>query len=747
MALPSDYISGTITLTNGSTAFTGTGTGWLAADFREGDIILDVEGGEGAVAVIASITSNTAGVLSKEWEGPTLTGVAYRMRYQWDSGRVSAQSRAAIEMLGNGNLQSFASLAGPGVPVFDGPHSVTIKPESDFVNGVTYDVQVDTLADRDAYDGQSEGFAVLVSDVGDGRSALYSKNSNAVGDWGAPAYITGPVGPTVTIEAGTTTTLPPGSNATFDVVPVPGGYELNAGIPAGEGFVYRGDYSGVTSYVKGDVVLNNNSSWISLQATTGNAPPVLPTTSNSYWSLLARAGVNGTGTGTVVGPASAVDTHIATYDGTTGELIQDGGISLADRALTWPPISGAPFHVAVSDGTVNPHMFVGYNTLPGAVLSDPTQRGAIFGIESDYEPTPGTKWAEMYWQYNFGSGFTGDDCRRQIMAVIDKATNIPVVLQLGGGPTSGISMNIIDGTGTDQQKIVGKQKVEILPNRMTVVGNAGSTAPAFNVLSNSGSVTGIEIATGVAGYGGVVQVTSSAANEALYLRPKGSAPTVSQGTSFLIPNGSAATPSLSFENDQDTGFLRVSADVIGVTAGGQVRVSVSSAFGSSLNIEAPTDGYSNLLFREAGATKWRFYNDFTNDRLFLLDADASAGVYLDQNATSWASASDRRLPYKETGKTFSVLDKLDRFEVLEFTRPGGAQEIGVKAQDLHKAFPALVVPGADDEDRELSGMEDPGLWSIRADRAGFVALAGVKELLEQIEQLKREIAGLKSNEP
>lgn len=60
--------------------------------------------------------------------------------------------------------------------------------------GGGYDVQVDTLADRDQFDDQAAGWSVLVSDVGDGRAAIYSKNSGSSGDWSDPAYVTGPAG-------------------------------------------------------------------------------------------------------------------------------------------------------------------------------------------------------------------------------------------------------------------------------------------------------------------------------------------------------------------------------------------------------------------------------------------------------------------------------------------------------------------------------------------------------------------------
>jgi Phage tail repeat like len=42
---------------------------------------------------------------------------------------------------------------------------------------------------------------------------------------------------------------------------------------------------------------------------------------------------SGSGTGDVVGPASAVDDRIATFDGTTGKLIQDSGTLISGLAL------------------------------------------------------------------------------------------------------------------------------------------------------------------------------------------------------------------------------------------------------------------------------------------------------------------------------------------------------------------------------------------------------------------------------
>lgn len=112
MAVLSDYLSGTITVTNGSTAFTGTGTAWRVAGFREGDTVQL----QGYTAIIAGtsandplIEGNGAGHFTEGWAGASGT-FAYRMRYMPDNARVTARTTALIELLGNGTLHSIAEL-------------------------------------------------------------------------------------------------------------------------------------------------------------------------------------------------------------------------------------------------------------------------------------------------------------------------------------------------------------------------------------------------------------------------------------------------------------------------------------------------------------------------------------------------------------------------------------------------------------------------------------------------------------
>src|SRR5690606_6217531 len=72
---------------------------------------------------------------------------------------------------------------------------------ADLALGLDYDAQVNTLPERDAYDGEPEGFAVLVSDIGDGRGAVYTR-TDVPGEWSDPAFITGTPGPATNISIG-----------------------------------------------------------------------------------------------------------------------------------------------------------------------------------------------------------------------------------------------------------------------------------------------------------------------------------------------------------------------------------------------------------------------------------------------------------------------------------------------------------------------------------------------------------------
>ena len=101
------------------------------------------------------------------------------------------------------------------------------------------------------------------------------------------------------------------------------GFQGERGDIGPRGVTPKGDYSGSTAYVEGDAVLHNGSTWVALGATTGNAPPTLPTTSNTYWQLLARRGADG--------------------DGTVNSIVAGDGIEVDNTDPTAPEVSVVAF--------------------------------------------------------------------------------------------------------------------------------------------------------------------------------------------------------------------------------------------------------------------------------------------------------------------------------------------------------------------------------------------------------------------
>lgn len=93
--------------------------------------------------------------------------------------------------------------------------------------GLAAEAYVNELADRDAYDASPEGFTVLVADVGDGRSAIYAR-IGASGNWTDPAYIS------ASITVGTTTTGAWDDDAEVTQSGTPMARVLNFLIPRGQ---------------------------------------------------------------------------------------------------------------------------------------------------------------------------------------------------------------------------------------------------------------------------------------------------------------------------------------------------------------------------------------------------------------------------------------------------------------------------------------------------------------------------------
>ncbi|WP_176086971.1 hypothetical protein [Martelella sp. HB161492] len=102
------YTTGTVTLTNGSAAVTGTGTGWQTAVIAGGVIYPAAEGNALPVASVDSDTTITAAVT---WQGATGT-YAYALARQDDTQQVIANAVALADYIQRLNNPALASIAG-----------------------------------------------------------------------------------------------------------------------------------------------------------------------------------------------------------------------------------------------------------------------------------------------------------------------------------------------------------------------------------------------------------------------------------------------------------------------------------------------------------------------------------------------------------------------------------------------------------------------------------------------------------
>jgi hypothetical protein len=302
MTSPLIHSLGTASLTLGSTAVTGTGTAWA---------INAVAGGmfsAGGVSVpIASVEDDTSLTLAYAWPGETVEDAAYAI--------VLATARAAdtvwatrrwTQVVGNGLLSA-------------------IQPDA-----------AGTAEDRDALDPPLENgkwFALCENDsdeivlqlkVPEGWRSFTTRGLPGLdgpgitwrGAWAAGEYaaLDAVENDGSAYVANTTTTEEP-PHADWDLLAAAGapggpGDPGDPGAPGADGvsFIWRGAYNGGSAYAADDVVSDQDSSWIALQATTGNAPPSLPTTSNAYWELMAAKGADGAGSGSVTSVAMTVPT-------------------------------------------------------------------------------------------------------------------------------------------------------------------------------------------------------------------------------------------------------------------------------------------------------------------------------------------------------------------------------------------------------------------------------------------------------
>lgn len=326
-----------IELTNGSDEVEGDLTAFLA-NLKPGDFF---QAPDDEVYFVNSIEGNTALTLNRNYGGSTGSASVWfaRNSERWASvadahtllariatalGRGGAMTSATSLLIGTGAKTLFVE---PGQWITPGA-VLSLTSRANNAN-----TMAGVVTDYDAATGELD------------MTIAVTGGSGTFADWNVNiAGTVGPQGPAGNDGAD-------GSDGN-DGAPGAAGDDGADGADGADGisFTPKGPYSGATAYVPNDVVSNAGSSWVCILASTGNAPPTLPTTSNTYWELVAARGSDGAGTGDVVGPSGATDDRVAVFDGATGKLLKDGGSTIAGI-------------IASAVGTIRDSVDAAYDTL------------------------------------------------------------------------------------------------------------------------------------------------------------------------------------------------------------------------------------------------------------------------------------------------------------------------------------------------------------------------------------------------
>lgn len=139
-------------------------------------------------------------------------------------------------------------------------------------------------------------------------------------------------------------------------------------------YLSKGAYSSSTQYEKNDVVTYEGSSYVSLQATQGNAP-----TNTTYWQLIAEKGTKGD-TG-ATGQTGATGNGISSVAKTsTSSNVDTYTITYTNGTTTTFDVTNANVVNEISSGSGNTYSCDVINTLVGDIESILTELDVGDGV-------------------------------------------------------------------------------------------------------------------------------------------------------------------------------------------------------------------------------------------------------------------------------------------------------------------------------------------------------------------------------
>jgi hypothetical protein len=344
----------------------------------------------------------------------------------------------------------------------------------------------------------------------------------------------------------------------------------------------------------------------------------------------------------------------------------------------------------------------------------------------------------------------------------------------GTGTTSFTSGAVLIGAGTSAVTSVspGTSGNVLTSNGSTWVSQAGGGAGTVTSVSGTGSVNGITL-SGTVTSSGNIALGGSLSGVSLTSQVSGTLPAGNGGTGLTSPgtsgnvltsngsgwvsqapssgggtvslnDGSAASPSLNFSADTNTGIYRGGSDNIVITTGGSARWESTNTIirtyvlehvhygntGSASATQLRVGGSSN-----SGTAQGLFTSDGYNLCLTATNSSQTAGnpAVLTQNGTltvvALVQTSDATQKTDITPLTGQGLSTMNQLNGYSFTRIQGQKSAGVLAQELQEVLPDFVASNDDG----ILGVDHTALWGY--------AIEAIKELSAKVDALEAQLGG------
>lgn len=189
---------------------------------------------------------------------------------------------------------------------------------------------------------------------------------------------------------------------------------------------------------------------------TGATPTFAGLTSPSltYAGTLA---LSATGSNTIKLSVNSVEQASVTIAGLTV------GTATAAKRISFPALTSGRGPVAIDygekvlNGTNDPTAVFGYNQTVDGYLLTSAEPAIGFVVEGNYNDLSGANKAEQYFQY---IGADGTTIVRPISTQINRSNNRITSTTIAGG-TGSLKLGIQDGTGTAEEQVTGKVKLQI----------------------------------------------------------------------------------------------------------------------------------------------------------------------------------------------------------------------------------------------------------------------------------------------